>query len=221
MGFRMTLNRSSVLSAAIVLGSFSLSACNVEDVVAGVDAFINPADDAAVVATGEVTSLDSIVGFYEWHEDHGTDGRDEGYIEIDEYSNVTWYDFQGDSYDNNGNCYVIEEDYFTFDFVDGNTFDTDLGLATISDSDGSGLVIDFDDAAEPDMILGKKRVMFASDFTGLLCETSSDDMSANDQEKQDKKDSHKKKKESNDNADDKDFQDKKESAKEKGPKGKK
>jgi hypothetical protein len=218
----MILNRSSVLSAAIVLGAFSLSACNVEDVVAGVEAFVNPADEAAVVATGEVTSLDSIVGIYEWSEDHGVDGEDEGYIGIDEYSNVTYYDFQGDSYDNNGNCYVIEEDYFTFDFVDGNTFNTDLGLATITDSDGRGLVINFDDAAEPDMILGKKRAMFASDLTGIPCDTSASsdgELTQNQQEKQDKKDTHKDKKDSHDNANDQDFQDKKESANEKGPKG--
>jgi hypothetical protein len=40
------------------------------------------------------------------------------------------------------------------------------------------LVINFDDAAS-DMVLGKKKIMFASDFIGLLCDTSSDDISAN------------------------------------------
>ena len=216
----MTFKHSSVLSAAVVLGAFSLSACNVEDVVAGVDAFINPADAAEVVATGEVTSLDSIVGIYDWSEDNGVDGTDEGYIGIDEYSNVTWYDFQGDSYDNNGNCYLIEEDYFTFDFVSGNTFNTDLGLATITDNDGQGLVIDFADAAEPDMVLGEKLTLLASDLTGIPCDdiSANDDLSEHQQEKEDKKDSHKKKKESHENAQDDDFQDKKESAKDKGGK---
>jgi len=219
----MTLKRSSFLSAAIVLGAFSLSACNVEDVVASVDAIVNPTDDAAVVATVAVTDLNSIVGVYRWDEDHGNGVIDEGFIGIDEYSNVTWYDYQGDSYDLGGNCYVIDDSYYNFMYVSENTFDTNLGTATITDVDGKGLKIEFYESPESDMTLGNRLNLLESYFTDLACPAPSADVEVtqNQQDKQEKKDTHKEKKDSNDNANDQDFQDKKESANEKGPKGQK
>jgi len=219
----MTLNSSSALSAVMVLGAFSLSACNVGDTVAAVAEAINPTDAAAVVATVPVTDLDSIVGVYRWDEDHGNGVIDAGFIGIDEYSNVTWYDYQDDSYDLGGNCYVIDDGYYNFMYVSENTFDTNLGTATITDVDGKGLIIEFYESPESDMTLGNRLDLLESYFTNLECPAPSADVAVtqNQQDKQDKKDTHKEKKDSNDNANDQDFQDKKESAHEKGPKGQK
>jgi hypothetical protein len=226
----MTLNRSSVLSAAIVLGAFSLSACNLEDAATRVATVVveslNPAENAAVIETVPVTSLSSIVGVYRLDVDYGTDGMDKGLLGIDEVGNVTWYDYQKDDIDKGGDCFVIDYDYYHFEYQSENSFNTDLGLATITDDNGNGLVIEFYESAlsgESDISLGEKLDFPESELADLECPAPSADVEVtqNQQDKKDKKDSHKKKKESNDNADDKDFQDKKESAKEKGPKGKK
>jgi hypothetical protein len=230
----MTLNRSSVLSAAIVLGAFSLSACNLEDAAttvatAVVAATASTPEEATVVPTEPVTSLESIVGVYLITEDYGADGEDKGYMVIDDAGNVTWYDDQGDTFDKGGNCYVVDDDYYNFVFLSENRFDTDLGTATITDNEGAGLIIEFDDSMESDITLGNRSNLLESYFNTLECPAASENPSASDdgektpkqQEKEDKKDSQKEKKNSHDNADDKDFQDKKESAKEKGPKGKK
>ncbi|ATX78075.1 hypothetical protein [Reinekea forsetii] len=227
----MILNRSSVLSAAIILGAFSLSACNLEDaattvVTAVVAATAATPEEAVVVPTEPVTSLESIVGVYLITEDYGTDGIDEGYMVIDDAGNVTWYDDQSDTFDKGGNCYVVDDDYYNFVFLSENRFDTDLGTATITDNAGAGLIIEFDDSMESDITLGNRSNLLESYFNTLVCPAASENPSASDdgektpkqQEKEDKKDSQKEKKDSHENANDSDFQDKKESAKDKGGK---
>jgi len=230
MEFRMTLKHSSVLSAAIVLGAFSLSACNLEDAATTVATVVveslNPAENAAVIETVPVTSLSSIVGVYRLDVDYGTDGMDKGLLGIDELGNVTWYDYQKDDIDKGGDCFDIVYDYYYFEYQSENSFNTDLGLATITDDSGNGLVIEFYESAlsgESDISLGEKLDFPESELADLECPAPSADveLTQNQQDKQDKKDSHKEKKDSNDNANDQDFQDKKESANEKGPKGQK
>jgi hypothetical protein len=222
----MTLNSSSALSAVMVLGAFSLSACNVEDTVTALAEAINPTDAAAVVATVPVTDLDSIVGVYRWNEGHGAGVIDEGFIGIDQASNVTWYDYQGDSYDLGGNCYVIDDGYYDFAYQSENRFETNLGSATITDVNGKGLIIEFDESPDSDITLGNRLDLLKSYFTDLACPAASENPSDNNdgektqhqQEKQDKKDSHQDKKDSHENSQDPTFQDNNDSDNDKGGK---
>lgn len=58
--------------------------------------------------TGGDDSLDKLVGVWDATTDEGTEGVDEAYIVIDAEGYLTVYDYAGDSFDREGNCYWID-----------------------------------------------------------------------------------------------------------------
>ena len=63
------------------------------------------------------TGLSAIAGVYEWDDPDG----DEGYTVIQSNGDLTVYDYAGDSFDNEGNCYWITE-VGAFSHVEGTTY---------------------------------------------------------------------------------------------------
>ena len=61
----------------------------------------SPAETKATVA--------SLAGIWDVGGDGGTEGKDESYMVIDSNGSVSIYDYAGDSFDNEGNCYWIEK----------------------------------------------------------------------------------------------------------------
>ncbi len=57
--------------------------------------------------TGGDDSLDKLVGVWDATTDEGTEGIDEAYLVIDEEGFLIYYDYAGDSFQNEGNCYWI------------------------------------------------------------------------------------------------------------------
>ncbi len=64
------------------------------------------------------TGISSISGLYAWNYGDG----DEGYNYISESGSLSIYDYAGDSFDNEGNCYWISENFATFTHVSGYTY---------------------------------------------------------------------------------------------------
>lgn len=60
----------------------------------------------------------SISGLYAWNNTNG----DEGYTNFSADGSVSDYDYAGDSFDNQGNCYWVDENSETLTHISGNLF---------------------------------------------------------------------------------------------------
>jgi hypothetical protein len=63
--------------------------------------------------------IDSLVGVWDNTEDYGTYGKDVSYISIDKNGYLSIYDYAGDTFDEWGNCYWIDEKYAQLTHLSG------------------------------------------------------------------------------------------------------
>jgi hypothetical protein len=86
-------------------------------------------------SSGGITlgKVESLAGVWDNSEDLGVDGLDESYIAIDKDGYLSVYDFAGDTFDNWGNCYWIEEKFAQITYVNGDRYK----IKDLSSSDSS------------------------------------------------------------------------------------
>ncbi len=120
-----------------------------------------------------VTGIASIVGVYEWFDEYPGGLLDEWYFAIDAQGYVSDYDYMGDSYDNLGNCYVIDRDWEQLVHVSENRFSTvNMGDVYIEIQDGGLLITPVDGSSEPEYI-GPKVDIDVSSFEAAECNSNS------------------------------------------------
>ena len=56
----------------------------------------------------------SLIGVWDWSEDYGDEGMDEIYLVVDEQGRLSEYDYFGDTFDGEDNCYVISRHWGKF-----------------------------------------------------------------------------------------------------------
>lgn len=120
-----------------------------------------------------VTGLASIVGVYEWFDEYPGGLVDEWYFAIDAQGYVSDYDYMGDSYDNLGNCYVIDRDWEQLVYVSENRFSTVVAGEDlfIEIQDGGLLITPVDGSSEPEYI-GPKVDIDVSSFETAECDSN-------------------------------------------------
>jgi len=131
-------------------------------------------------------ALSSIVGVYDVSRDHGQDGIDEWYLEIDSEGYISDYDYQGDSFDNSSNCYSISQNWGQFIYLSGNEFryvyfsDVEMNSnVIITVVDGGGISIVNKKYSDSNETLGKKTSLVKSDFLAAECTTGFSDARVN------------------------------------------
>jgi hypothetical protein len=100
--------------------------------------------------------MSNIIGVWDGTENLGDEGIDEGYVVIDKNGLVTFYDYAGDSYDQEGNCYWIGIGQLK-SLGDNNFEYTPLGRAVGEEPevlkmirDGDKLTVDTNDPEDED-----------------------------------------------------------------------
>lgn len=127
------------------LSIFALAACG-----GGSDA------DKGDIFGGGGGGISNFTGVWDGTENLGEEGIDEGYLVIDKNGLITFYDYMGDSYDQEGNCYWISigqlksvgNNNFEYTPV-GETAGEKPNVLTITRKDDK-LTIDFNDSEDPD-----------------------------------------------------------------------
>jgi len=105
---------------------------------------------------GGSSDISNIAGVWDETENMGDEGIDEGYLVIDKNGVIAFYDYMGDSYDQEGNCYWINigqlksvgNNNFEYTRV-GETASEKPNVLTIIRKDDK-LIIDFNDPEDPD-----------------------------------------------------------------------
>ncbi|MEJ2043109.1 MAG: hypothetical protein P8X74_06585 [Reinekea sp.] len=116
-----------------------------------------------------INSLESLAGIYNASEDYGTEGYDEFYLGFDKDGTITNYNYLGDSYDNQGNCYMIDSGG-TIAHSSGNEFLADDGTIISVTKDGDTYTFQYDNKS----ISYKKTNLVASDLLAAKCDVPLD-----------------------------------------------
>ena len=77
-------------------------------------------------SSGDRTTADfnKLVGVWDATYDDPDFGEDVGYLVIDSEGLLSFYDYAGDEYDNEGNCYWIDRDYAGIEAKGNNRYET-------------------------------------------------------------------------------------------------
>jgi hypothetical protein len=119
----------------------------------------NGEDKANIFGSGGAnggSGMNSVIGVWDATENMGSEGIDEGYLIIDKNGLITFYDYMGDSYDQEGNCYWINVGQLksvgnnNFEYTPiGETTGEKPSVLTITPKDDK-LTIDFNDSEDSD-----------------------------------------------------------------------
>lgn len=152
----------------LTLSMFALAACGGGD-----------GDKTNLLSNGD--GISSITGVWDGTENLGSDGIDENYTVIDKNGLVTFYDYAGDSYDQEGNCYWIG--IAQIKSLGNHNFElTPLGEAAGEESEeftitrtGDKLIIEIKDSEDPDedTVTLTKSNKSANNFTPECADSSS------------------------------------------------
>jgi hypothetical protein len=117
----------------------------------------------------------TIVGVWDGTEDMGQEGKDESYLVIDANRSMSFYDYDGDSYDQGDNCYWIFKNFatlvslgndrYTLDPVDAEEASSVIKLVVAGDS------MTATDEESDEAVVMKRTTRQVSDFTPE-CDTS-------------------------------------------------
>lgn len=127
-------------------------------------------------------SITNITGVWDGTENMGAEGIDESYLVIDKNGLITFYDYMGDSYDQEGNCYWINVGQLksvgnnNFEYTPiptGTTTGEKPNALTITRKDDK-LTIDFNDSEHPeeDTLTLTKSNKSANNFTPECADSS-------------------------------------------------
>ena len=169
----MSFKSFSALSASLMTCALLLTSClevPTEDTTD--DGTGNGVSDGTGdgISDGTVTGIDSIIGIYDVSSDEGVDGIDEAYFGIDSNGNMSWYDYQDDSYDLGTNCYYIDSNVDQLTHISGNTFSSSYSeTVTITVNEKGALTLAFSEFPDEDLTLGEKTVLLSSDFLAAEC----------------------------------------------------
>lgn len=97
---------------------------------------------------GTPASMSDIIGVWDFTEDFGSLGQDEAYLVILSSGASFVYDYQGDSFNNEENCYSRHKDYHLTDLGNGqfeftDDYDTLIGKITLTNT---SMTIDYSEA---------------------------------------------------------------------------
>lgn len=154
--------------------SMAISGCGGGDDSSGATASESPTNsssesissvDNSSTSSGN-TTFNSLAGTYKWP-DKDNEG-DEGYIVISSSGLIVNYDYAGDSYDNEGNCYWIG-DTSQLSVISGNTMKVTHEDGTIEHAEyvatGDGFRLTGTDEEGPFNVTFRKVALTESDFT--------------------------------------------------------
>lgn len=155
---------------ALALSVFALTACG--------------GDGGGDVLGGSSQKLD---GVWKASLDEGADGIDEVYFTFTNNGLFTIYDYAGDSYDNAGNCYWIEnalykskgDNEYEITFLESEIEDEDTAIFSIKVSGNTMTISDVSESVEEPLKLTKSNLK-ESDFTPECALTSNATSSKND-----------------------------------------